>query len=522
MLGVPIIKSDDGGKTFSAIGKENVHGDHQAIWLNPNREGHIINGNDGGVNISYDDGANWTKNNVPSVGQFYYINVDNEKPYNVYGGLQDNGVWVGPSSYSASKGWEGRGKYPYEGIGGGDGMQVQVDNRNSNILYAGSQFGFYYRLNRETGERLRINPKHELGDSPYRYNWQTPILLSPHNQDILYMGANKLLRSMDQGETFSVISEDLTTGGKKGNVPYGTLTTISESSYQFGMIYTGSDDGYINLTMNGGGSWTRVSDGLPQGLWVSRVVASQHSMNRVYATLNGYRNDDFKAYVYVSENSGSTWTSISSNISNDAPVNVIKEDTEDENILYVGTDNGVYVSFNKGKSWEVFSKGLTKAAVHDLVVHPEAHDLVVGTHGRSIYKADISALQQYSKVSNKSVAVFKIAPIRSDSRWGMSWGQFYPAFEPSTTISFYSSSKATHGINVLSEGGALLSSVEVKADKGFNYVDYDLTLTESGKKALKEEDNSIKINKAKNGKYYLPKGKYTIQIGSEKTSLEIK
>ena len=521
ILGVPLLKSDDGGKTFASIGKENVHGDHQAIWVNPNKEGHLINGNDGGVNITYDDGDNWTKNNSPAVGQFYYINVDNQKPYNVYGGLQDNGVWFGPSTYSASKRWESNGNYPYKGIGGGDGMQVQIDSRNNNIVYSGSQFGFYSRQNLETGERISINPKHELGDSPYRYNWQTPILLSPHNQDILYMGSNKLLRSLDKGETFEVISGDLTTGGKKGNVPYGTLTTISESPFKFGMIYTGSDDGYINLTTNGGGTWTRISNNLPQGLWVSRVIASQHQQERVYATLNGYRNDDFKVYVFVSEDLGKTWTSITNGIL-DAPVNVIKEDTKDENILYLGTDNGVYVSFNKGNNWHAFSNGLTKAAVHDLVVHPEANDLVVGTHGRSIYKADISALQKYSTIGTKAITVFETTPLQSSRRWGNSFRQFSQTFEPSTTITFYSSAKATQGINILSKGGALLNAIKVNTDIGFNYADYDLTITSGGRKDLMKENSKLNINKAQNGKYYLPKGIYTIEIGSQKTTLEIK
>tara|TARA_R110002073_G_scaffold279535_4_gene443683 strand:+ start:7714 stop:10488 length:2775 start_codon:yes stop_codon:yes gene_type:complete len=521
ILGVPLLKSDDGGKTFASIGKENVHSDHQAIWVNPNKEGHLINGNDGGVNITYDDGDNWTKNNSPAVGQFYYINVDNQKPYNVYGGLQDNGVWFGPSTYSASKRWESNGNYPYKGIGGGDGMQVQIDSRNNNIVYSGSQFGFYSRQNLETGERISINPKHELGDSPYRYNWQTPILLSPHNQDILYMGSNKLLRSLDKGETFEVISSDLTTGGKKGNVPYGTLTTISESPFKFGMIYTGSDDGYINLTTNGGGNWTRISNNLPQGLWVSRVIASQHQQERVYATLNGYRNDDFKVYVFVSEDLGKTWTSITNGIL-DAPVNVIKEDTKDENILYLGTDNGVYVSFNKGNNWHAFSNGLTKVAVHDLVVHPEANDLVVGTHGRSIYKADISALQKYSTIGTKAITVFETAPVQSSRRWGNSFRQFSQTFEPSTTITFYSSAKATQGINILSKGGALLNAIKVNTDIGFNYADYDLTITSGGRKDLMKENSKLNINKAQNGKYYLPKGIYTIEIGSQKTTLEIK
>jgi photosystem II stability/assembly factor-like uncharacterized protein len=519
--GVPLLKSDDNGKTFTSIGKENVHGDHQALWVNPKKEGHVVNGNDGGVNITYDDGENWAKNNQPSVGQFYYINVDNEKPYNVYGGLQDNGVWFGPSTYTASKRWESSGNYPYKSIGGGDGMQVQIDSRNHNIVYAGSQFGFYYRVNLETKERLRINPKHELGDSPYRYNWQTPILLSPHNQDILYMGANKLLRSMDQGESFDIISGDLTTSGKKGNVPYGTITTISESPFQFGFIYTGTDDGYINVTQNGGGSWTRVSNNLPQGLWVSRVIASQHKKERVYATLNGYRNDDFKAYVYMSNDMGKTWKAINSNVKNSA-VNVIKEDSVDENLLYLGTDNGVYVSFNMGMNWQAFSKGLTTVAVHDLVIQAEAKDLVVGTHGRSIYKANISALQQYRNIKNKEMALFKTAPLRSSPRWGSSWSQFSQVFEPSTTIQFYVKNSGKQTVKIASEGGVELNTILVDAEKGFNYLDYDVSITESGKNALQEVDKKTIINKAQNGKYYLPKGKYIIQLGSEKESLIIK
>jgi photosystem II stability/assembly factor-like uncharacterized protein len=520
LLGVPLLRSDDGGVTFNSIGKENVHSDHQAIWVNPKLDGHVINGNDGGVNITYDDGENWTKNNSPAVGQFYYITVDNQKPYNVYGGLQDNGVWFGPSDYVASKNWEDSGQYPYKGIGGGDGMQVQVDSRNHNIVYSGSQFGNYSRQNLETGERLRISPRHELGDSPYRYNWQTPILLSPHNQDILYMGANKLLRSMDQGENFDVISGDLTTGGKVGNVPYGTLTTIAESPFQFGLIYTGSDDGYINVTKNSGDTWTRISNNLPQGLWVSRVVASQHKKERVYATLNGYRNDDFKAYVYMSNDYGTTWKDISSNLPDNAPVNVIKEDTENENLIYLGTDNAVYASFNNGGKWEAFAKGLPAVAVHDLVVQPEAKDLVVGTHGRSIYKADISALQKHNAIGTKAITVFDTEEIRSNRRWGMSWGSF--SFDPETTISFYSNAKAKLGINILSEGGALLKTIPVDADAGYNYATYDITMTDDGKKALEKENSKLRINQAQNGKIFLPPGTYTVQIGSAKTTLVVK
>jgi hypothetical protein len=389
-------------------------------------------------------------------------------------------------------------------------MQVQIDSRDNNIVYAGSQFGYYFRVNLKTNEYVEIHPKHELGDSPYRYNWQTPILLSPHNQDILYMGANKLLRSMDQGVTFDVISEDLTTGGKKGNVPYGTLTTISESNFQFGFIYVGSDDGYVNVTENGGATWTRISDNLPQGLWVSRVIASEHEKNRVYVTLNGYRNDDFNPYVYVSEDKGQTWKSINSGLAN-YPINVLKEDPVDENILYLGTDNEVLVSFDKGANWQVFSNGIPKVAVHDLVIQPEAKDLVVGTHGRSIYKANIAPLQNYNKIKNEAIAVFEIPSVRFSSRWGNSWGQWYEPSIPEVVISYYVLNSTKVSVEILAEEGTKLHSFSADAVTGFNEVTYDLSVSEKTVKSYFDKKD-IEIKKAKNEQYYLPKGKYLVKI----------
>ncbi|NAS31717.1 glycosyl hydrolase [Flavobacteriaceae bacterium R38] len=510
--GVPLLRSDDGGKTFVSISKENVHSDHQSIWVNPNLEGHVINGNDGGINITYDDGENWIKNNQPSVGQFYYINVDNQKPYNVYGGLQDNGVWYGPSNYSPSKNWTSSGDYPYKRIGGGDGMQVQIDNRNNKIVYAGSQFGFYYRVNLETNERIFINPRNELGDAPYRYNWQAPILLSPHNQDILYMGANRLLRSLDQGENFEVISGDLTTGGKKGNVPYGTLATISESPFQFGLIYTGSDDGFVQVTKNGGGSWENLSSSLPKNLWVSRVIASAHKKERVYITLNGYRSDDFKPYVYASDNYGKNWKSINGNLPLEA-INVIKEDPVNENLLYVGTDNGVYVSFDRGATWEAFANGLPNVAVHDLVIQAEAKDLLIGTHGRSIYKANIAPLQQLtSALRNKTTHLFDIESVRFSPRWGQTFSPWRAAFEPGTTFTVYTKEKGNYTLDIISENGITLNSIAVKADQGFNYIPYDLTISEKGRKQFLKKNKKASLNKAGNEKYYLSKGEYTVKI----------
>jgi photosystem II stability/assembly factor-like uncharacterized protein len=510
IYGVPILKSKDGGKTFTSISASNVHADHHALWINPERPGHLIDGNDGGINISYDDGENWIKNNQPPVGQFYAINVDNEKPYNVYGGLQDNGVWKGPHNYNPGPSWHQSGQYPYEEIMGGDGMQVQIDNRNSNIVYTGYQFGNYYRLDLEKNDGKYIQPKHELGESPYRFNWQTPILLSPHNQDILYLGGNKLMRSMNQGNDWEAISEDLTKGGKKGNVAYGTLSSISESPFQFGLIYVGSDDGLVHVTKDGGSSWVDISESFPKDLWVSRVIASSHKKERVYVALNGYRWDDFNTYIYVSENFGQTWKSIANNIPA-SPVNVIKEDPENENLLYAGTDNGLYVSFDQGDNWQSFGSDLPSVAVHDLVIQEREKDLVVGTHGRSIYVADIELLQKLTAENMDKLHLKEIASVRASRRWGSKgFNQFGEYYEPEINIQFYAPKATEVTIAVNTEDNKILKEWSVSAGKGISVIDYNLSILEKAKKALEKKDVTVK--KADNGDYYLPKGKYKVSI----------
>ncbi|WP_439128796.1 VPS10 domain-containing protein [Polaribacter sp.] len=521
VLGVPIIKSKDGGKTFTSISRENVHSDHQALWINPKKSGHILNGNDGGLNLSYDDGENWIKLNDPAVGQFYSVYADNQKNYKVYGGLQDNGVWVANNNARINKQWQASGQNPYESIMGGDGMQVQVDDRNPNIVYTGYQFGNYYRINRETGKSEYIQPKHTLGETPYRFNWQTPIHLSKHNQDILYLGGNKLHRSLNKGDDWETISGDLTTGGKKGNVAYGTLTTISESPFQFGLIYVGSDDGYINITKNGGGSWTRISNNLPQNLWVSRVIASAHKKERVYATLNGYRFDDFTTYVYMSNDYGQTWKNISNNIPT-SPVNVIKEDPANENVLYLGTDNGLYVTFNQGNSWEAFANNLPNVAVHDVFVQPTAKDLIVGTHGRSLYKTNIANLQKMTEdVLAKSTHVFGINSIRKSRNWGRSWSQWRDAYTPEINIPFYAKSNQKVTVAIFNDD-VKVNSLEIDATKGYNIAKFDVSFSKRGKRAFEKKNKKATISKAQNGIYYLPKGKYTVKIGDAESEFEIK
>ena len=238
ILGVPVLHSVDGGKTFKSIDGENVHGDYHALWINPNKDGHLIIGNDGGINITYDNGKHWFKANTPAVGQFYTIAVDNEKPYNVYGGLQDNGVWYGPSTHTPNNKWYSSGQYPYKFILGGDGMQVNVDTTNNKTVYTSFQFGNYFRINKITRKNVPIKPMPELGEKTLRFNWQSPIHLSNHNADIFYVGSNKLHRSLNKGDDYKTISFDLTKGWKKGDVPFGTVTTIDESTLQFGLLYT--------------------------------------------------------------------------------------------------------------------------------------------------------------------------------------------------------------------------------------------------------------------------------------------
>ncbi|MEO7922999.1 MAG: hypothetical protein ABIR30_04925 [Chitinophagaceae bacterium] len=405
--------STDRGKTWKTIDKGNVHADHHALWIDPKKDSHIINGNDGGCNISYDDGANWFKANTPAVGQYYAITVDNATPYNVYGGLQDNGSWWGPSTHKEDIGWIDNGQYAYRAVSGGDGMQVQVDTRDNATVYSGWQFGVYGRYNKERRAVQKfLRPQHELGEKPLRFNWQTPILLSKHNQDVFYYGSNRLYRSLNKGDTLIAMSNDLTNGRVTGNVPYGTLTTLSESALRFGLIYSGSDDGNIYLSKDAGYSWEQLNQTvttaakkgarLPtpdsrirtNNLWVSRVTASQHKVERVYVSLNGYRFDNFAPYLYVSDDYGMSWKKIGTDLPYE-PINVIREDPKNDSILYVGTDGGLYVSFDQGNSFMLWNAGMPRSvAIHDIAIQQRDNEIVLGTHGRSLYVAKLDDVQK--------------------------------------------------------------------------------------------------------------------------------
>ncbi len=401
--GFNIMLSSDGGKTFKAVDKSNTHPDWHGEWINPLRDSNWVAGNDGGCNITYDNGQHWFKANTPAVGQFYAVTVDDAKPYNVYGGIQDNGVWYGSSKINNKESEDDDESEPdneWKVLGGGDGMQVQVDTRDNKTVYFGSQFGEYRRKVIDQRKGKRIHPMPDIEAEKLRYNWQTPILLSSFNQDILYMGSDIFYRSMNKGDKMVPLSKDLTNGKKEGDVPYGTIVTISESPLRFGLIYAGTDDGNIQVTKDGGYTWTLVSNKLPKNLYVSRVVASAFKEGRVYATLNGYRNDNFTPWIYVSEDYGQTWNQLGNNLP-EGPLNVIREDPKYENILYVGSDNGLYASFNKGKTFMSFGPDLPSVPVHDIAIQKAANDIIVATHGRSVYIASLDVVQTLYKDSVK-------------------------------------------------------------------------------------------------------------------------
>lgn len=531
LMGVIVIRSDDGGVTFKSINEDNVHADHHYMWIDPNRDGHLINGNDGGLNLSYDDGKTWQKLNAPAVGQFYSINIDNEKPYNVYGGLQDNGAWVGPSNYQHNLEWQQGGEYPYKSIMGGDGMQVQIDKRNKDIVYTGYQFGNYFRIDRSKNDYKYIAPRHKLGERPYRFNWQTPIKLSPHNQDILYLGSNKLHRSFNKGDSWEAISGDLTNGGKVGDVPFGTLTTIDESVLKFGLLYTGSDDGAAYVSRDGGNSWEKISDDLPQNLYVSRIKASLFDTARVYITLNAYRNDNMESFVYVSHNYGKTWERIGKDLPAE-PVNVIIEDTESKDILFVGTDGGLYCSLDGGKSFNSLNKGLPNVPVHDLVIQPREHDLIVGTHGRSLYKTNLSDIEKLnSDALNKDIVFYDIEKVTYSRNWGNIIYYGEPKI-PDVNFTFYSKNSGAYIITVSSDE-KVVSQQTGNFSSGLNYIKYDLSIDTILGKAFFEfitdkykNDKKIKIKLSDTGKYFLPPGKYKVELDvngiKETKELEIK
>lgn len=381
VMGVPLLKSTDGGKTFNRSSFRGLHADHHAMWINPANSRHIVNGNDGGINISYDGGETWKNlENLPVV-QFYNVEVDNAKPFRVYGSIQDNHSWRGPSSYRPGR----SPLHQWERIPGGEASTMAIDPSDENIFYSAGFYGSITRSTLDPRDSTSIKPQAAEGDPPLRGQWLAPFILSPHNPRIVYHGMQYVFRSLDQGRTWERISDDLTAldPERQGNISYSTLSALSESPVKFGLLYAGTDDGRLHVTRDGGGSWQEIKNGLPDK-WVSRVVASNFEEGKVYLTLNGKRDDDFQVYVYRSDDYGNTWQDIGGEIPG-GPVNVIFEDPTHPGLLYVGTDMGVYVSLDDGATWQVCGSRMPITFVHDLALQERDKVLVAATHGRGMF-----------------------------------------------------------------------------------------------------------------------------------------
>ncbi|HEX6198820.1 MAG TPA: glycosyl hydrolase, partial [Thermoanaerobaculia bacterium] len=397
--------STDEGESFTSFLSGGfgggVHSDHHALWVNPQDPKHLVLGTDGGVYISNDQGHTFRMVMSLPVSQFYEVSVDDEWPYNVYGGLQDNGSWQGPSR--SPSGIENR---DWRNIGFGDGFHAYRDPGDPDYVFSEYQGGEIQRLHLPTGELREIKPYPAEGDPEYRFNWNTPIAFSPHRVGTVYLGAQKLLRSRDHGGSWQEISPDLTTDNpdwqrqeESGGLTtdnstaenHTTIFTIEESPVEEGVIWVGTDDGNVQVTRDDGGSWAKVSDaipGLPERRWISHVAASPHTAGTAFVTVDGHRTGDMETYVFKTTDYGATWTSLSTEVL-DGYAHVIEQDPVNPELLFLGTELGLWMSLDGGAQWVRFEGGMPKMVpVNDLVVHPRDGDLVVATHGRGIYILD--------------------------------------------------------------------------------------------------------------------------------------
>jgi len=430
VLGARMYYSEDGGKSFRTDLVTSPHGDHHAMWINPNNSNHIILGSDGGIYFSYDRGNTWDFVNTIPLGQFYEIGFNDQDPYWVCGGLQDNGSWAGPNATRTRLGVTNA---DWTKIGGGDGFYTQFDPTNPNKIYAESQNGNLFRVDRFTGERRTLRPMPEEDDEEYRFNWNSPLLISPHDPNKIYYGGNRLFISTNRGETWEK-TKDLTTQTDREKMPlmgelpdddtlskhdgiayFGDITTISESPKKAGLLYIGTDDGKLQISQDGGNSWRDVSSNIPgykKFTYVTRVVASQHVQSRAYATLDGHRNDDFRAQVYVTDNYGEKWKDISNGIPDGSIVNVIREHPRNAKLLFIGTERGAYFSLDRGENWIRIKSNFPTVPVDDIALQPKGNDLILGTHGRSIWILDdITFLEQMTKPApHSSPYLFSIKP----------------------------------------------------------------------------------------------------------------
>ena len=422
--------SNDGGETWGNLGEKSKHVDNHCMWINPQNKNHYLMGCDGGVYESFDAAVTWQfKPNLP-ITQFYKVALDNEEPfYNIAGGTQDNFSLMGPSRTNDKRGIVNSDWFVTKG---GDGFESAIDPTDPNIVYAQSQYGYLVRYDKASGETVDIKPRPKKDEAAFRWNWDAPLIISPHNNKRLYFAANKVFRSDDQGNTWKAISEDLTRQIDRNTLPvmgkvwsmdavaknksttiYGNIVALSESPKQENVIYVGTDDGLIQITTDAGEIWKKVESvaGVPSKTYVNMLLASQHSENRAYAVFNNHKNGDFKPYVYRSRDKGASWTSITGNLPERGSVYCIAEDHVNPNLLFVGTEFGVFVTVDGGAKWTQLKSGLPTVAVRDMEIQKRENDLVLATFGRGFYVLDNYApLREITEdvLTNETSKIFAI------------------------------------------------------------------------------------------------------------------
>ncbi len=550
--------SSDSGKTFTSP-RQSLHGDDRILWVNPNDSRHVIKGDDGGIGISYDRGLKWLwVSNLP-ISQYYRVAVDNAKPYNVYGGLQDNGSWVGPSeTYRAG----GIINSDWKKLGGGDGFLNLVDRDDPNVVYTESQYLGLSRLDMSTGQRQdirpgdpngRIGPRRnwdswgpgspdpELGNAMAPGNWDGPFFLSHHDDNTIYAGTNILWKSTDKGATWTSLGDlttkvnrrellimgqraDENTASLDDGIPYyPTLTAVAEDLHKPGMLYIGTDDGLLQVSWDDGQSWTDVTaqlSGLPKETWINTIEPSSHVAGRAYVAINNYRNDDFKNYVYRTDDYGKTWTSIVGDLPEDRVARTLREDPKNPNLLYLGTELGLFVSIDGGDHWAELKSNMPTLPFNDLVIHERDNDLVLGTHGRGVWILDhLNALQELTpEVLGQEAALFSIseAEIINYSRTGAHTGDMYyrgenPDF--GAALDYYLKDSVAPDavtLGIYDGAGQLVSDIQMKKGPGLHRVMWNLRYD------FKAEGNG---RSRVQGPYVLP-GMYTakLEVGDQSYS----
>jgi len=495
-----MIMSEDGGKSFSGV-SNGMHGDVHDVWVDPDNTNHLISGDDGGIWYSYDGGNNWWKGNNLPISQFYHVSVDNADPYHVYGGVQDNSDWVGDSAYPG-----GISNSRWENLGGGDGFFVFPDPADPDYAYAESQGGYVSRVNRRTLSDRSIRPEPNYGEGKLRFNWNTPIHMSPNEKGTIYIGAQFLFRSRDHGQNWERISPDLTTNDpekqkqeESGGVTvdnseaemHTTIYSISESPKNGQVIWVGTDDGNIQITRDGGKTWTNVVAniaGLPKASWVSWVEASQYDPATAYVTIDRHTFGDMDPYAFKTSDYGKTWTPLAVKESGVRGfAHVIKEDTVKPDLLFLGTEFGLWMSLDGGKQWAQYKGGeFPNVPVRDIVVQPRESDLVVATHGRGIWIIDdITPLRNLTPdVMAKEVAFLPGNPTQQRLNAGGGWAEgsatFFGQNPPdAAVITYYQKKRHIFGkmkIEVLDEQGKLVDTLPANSRRGLTRVQWSMRI----------------------------------------------